>query len=360
VSVIWADGFDHYGTIIANLTSAGSYSETFENGPGGITLSTTEVRTGTHSLKLDGNAISDAFAAGIRKAFPNGALVSFGVAFAAFLPELPDSTPEQRINFRDFSNTSQFDVRIATTGALQAVRADGTVLGTTAGPVITAGAWNHFEIFATMSQAAGVIKIRVNNTEVLNLTGIDNVNTALVECSQFYFLTAGKASGAATSAWYIDDLYIYDTNGAHANAYPVGDLGAYRLTATADTLEADWALSSGAQGFALIDEATPDDADYIYADAATDRSDFGMTDLPVDITYIETLFGHNRMLKSDAGPAQVQFSLMQGASQAAGTDRAITTSATYWFDNLPTDPLTAAKWTRSGVNSAQLRYDRTA
>lgn len=367
MAIIWADGFDHYGATESELTN-GSYSQYL--GPFGhdVQLDSSVFRTGTHSIHFPTGTTQYRI---LRKAFSPGSITEVGISFALFLSELPAvGTATFMVMLRDIANAEQICLMIATTGAIQIVRGytgnttlqtyqqtGGTTLASSA-PVITAEAWHHIEFYATASQTTGTVKVRVNNEEVISLTNQDTVATSNVEFSQMAFLQAGTSSGTSLAS-RIEDFYIYDTTGSHANAYPVGDLQCMWLTATADTAEADWTKSTGTDGFALIDEVTPNDADYIQAATATDRSDFALTDLPADVNYVETLFAHTRMLKTEAGTAQVQQSFMQGTDQSAGADRDITTTSTYWFDNHPEDPDTAALWTRTGVNSALLRYDRT-
>ncbi len=358
--LLWVDGYDHYGGTIGNLTAGGAYSEVHDAGFSGIVLSTAQARTGTHSVLINDNSSfgGAAFGSYYRKAFPNGALTKVGIGFASYLPALPAVSVAQRVIFRDFNNADQFYVHITTTGAIQAVRADGTVLGTTSGPVITAAAWNHIEIYTEMSQTVGVVKVYINEVLVLNVTGVDNVNTALVETSQFIFRSRATSGESATSPWYIDDLFIYDETGTINNTAPLGDLNAYMLVPVADTAEADWTKSTGTDGYALIDETTPNDADYIQAANAGDRSDFDLTDIPTTINFVAGLFAHTRALKTDAGGAVLRTSIQQGSDTLAGDNKAITTAATWWFQEFEIDPSTGARFNREGVNTAKVRFDR--
>ena len=102
----------------------------------------------------------------------------------------------------------------------------------------------------------------------------------------------------------------------------------------------------------------PDDADFIQAAVATDRSDFGLTDLPAEISFISGVFIHSRMSKIDAGPADMQVSMMSNALRGAGVNRPVTTLPTYYSDVIEVDPNTGARWTRVALNAAHLRFDR--
>jgi hypothetical protein len=355
--LLWVDGFDHYGGSIAALTAGGNYSAYGVNSTQ-AQISTAQKRTNTHALYIHGGNTSDDPAGYLRKALPGGSETQLGIGFASYLSALPANNDNIRLDFNDFANATNWILSITTTGAIQAKRANGTVLGTTATPVVTAAAWHHIEVFTVMSDTVGEIKVWVNEELVLNLTALDNVNTALAECSQIQFEVSGVYPSATGNDWYIDDLYIYDTSGSINNAAPLGDLNAYLLVPTGDTSEADWSLSTGANGYALIDESTPNDADYIQSATAGDRSEFDLTDLPLTVNYVAGLFCHTRALKTDAGGAQLETSIMSSGSRSTPNAKSITTAATWWHQAVETDPATGSRFTRSGVNDAKIRFDR--
>ena len=58
-------------------------------------------------------------------------------------------------------------------------------------------------------------------------------------------------------------------------------------------------------------------------------------------------------LKSDAGARSIKPLLLSGAFEALGTATALSTSQTYTRHVQTTDPVTAAAWTESAVNSMQ-------
>ncbi len=144
------------------------------------------------------------------------------------------------------------------------------------------------------------------------------------------------------------------------NAFPVGELQCIALVPNADTAEADFTKSTGVDGFALIDELDASDVDYIQAPVVGDRSDFDLTDLDAEITFIAGLFTHTRIFKSDAGGCGIQASMVSSGSVVAGKDRNVTTLGTFWHDVFEKDPSTDTRWTRTGVNAARIRLERTA
>jgi hypothetical protein len=346
--IIWGDGFDHYTT--ANELEDGSY---VRGNAGLLTLSTANPRTGDKHVRLNSGLEP------IRYAYPAGPSASIGLAFASYFDFLPSYVTHSNysITWSDIGNTAQVMCQFYPNGSVVFTRGDGTTLYTSA-PVITAGAYQHLEFFVTIHNSAGVIKMRVNNIEVVNQSGLDTCNSANVETSQVSFRAQDfiMISGTAPD-WDIDDLYLYDTTGSRDNAYPVGDLECILLDTNGDTAEADWAKSTGVTGYTLLADAS--DSTYISTSSVSDRSDFDLEDLPADINYIACLFLHTRASKSDASPAQIQASIMSGANQGLGADRAITTVPTFWHDMLDVDPATGVRWTKIAVDACKFRIDRT-
>lgn len=351
MSIIWGDGFDHYNAI-GDLEN-GNYVSV-KTGP---LLSTINPRTGEKCIRLGSSGTTGVD--DIRFAYPEGSVASIGFAFASYFEFLPLAVVgvNYSISFRDITNSEQVRAQIYPSGAIRVMRSDNTVLGTSL-PVVTANSYHHIEMFTTIDNTVGEFKIRVDDIEVLSLTGIDTQSTALTETSQVAF--NGHRTATITGSaplWDIDDLYIYDTNGARDNSYPVGDLQCILLDTDGDTAEADWSLSTGVTGYTLTSDFS--DGTYVQSTIVGDRSDFTLEDLPPDINYIACLFLHTRVSKSDASAAEIQASVMSGANQAAGSSRTITTVPTYWHDMFDTDPATGVRWTKSGVDAANFRIDRT-
>lgn len=353
MAIIWGDGFDHYTT--ADELEDGSY---VRGNSTLLALSTANPRTGDKHLRINFGLEP------LRFAFPAGPSASVGVAFASYFDFLPSAISHENYSlvFSDIANNAQVTAQVFPNGSVRFFRGisngnTGTVLGTTA-PVITAGAYQHLEFFVTIDNSAGVIKMRVNNIEVFSASSLDTCSTANIETSQMSIRAQDFIMFAGTAPdWDIDDMYMYDTSGARDNAYPVGDLECILLDTNGDTAEADWALSTGVTGYTLLADAS--DATYISTSTVTDRSDFDLEDLPPDINYIACLYLHTRASKSDASAAQIQASIMSGANQGVGADRAITTIPTFWHDMLDVDPATGVRWTKSAVDACKFRIDRT-
>ena len=357
MALLWCDGWDHYG-IMANLTE-GVYAEA----SGGYSLSTVNPRTGTHVLNLNANATTPRR---VRRVL-GGAKTTVGMAGAWYLSNLPVVNNSYTLyDFRDAANAIQVSIVVQSTGTISAMRgaANGTILGTSAAPAITAEAYQHVEAIVFFSQTVGTVEVRVNGVTVLSLTGLDTVASSLVECSQVAFPMGPNVTAAAPDVvGDLDDIFCYDDTGSFNNTF-LGDRRVITLFPNADTIQADWTPVGSGTGFGAIDEPSPDgDTTYISAGvpgSPTPTSEFGMDDMPAGVSAISAVVLVNMSRKTEAGIANVQMSVISGASETAGTDQPMTEIYTYRQDVFEIDPDSAAPFTPAEVDALLIKADRTA
>jgi hypothetical protein len=377
MAILWSDGFDHYGTDENNMTD-GAYA-TWGAAPNA--LSTTRVATGTRSFFVDEEPGID-YAGALRKVLPTP--VSKMGAMARFYFEgLPTGNTGGTIfDFLTSTPTSaHISVLVDANGCLRFIRGrnyisiSGAETGTliaTSDPVIVANAFNHIEVQVYIHDTAGWVRASVNNVHRFEATGLDTKNGSSTTISSVG-QTTNVAGAANPKGFYIDDYILYDFTGDSAvdtdfcptvdgsgvaTSY-INELDCYYLPPTADTVEADWLKSTGTDGYALVDETTPNDADYIYSTTAGDLTEFDLTDLPEEITYIRGLQLIGRMSKTDSGVAMIKYGVHSDAATDDADERPVTVEPTYWWDWINVDPDSLSRWTRTSLNAAKIRITRT-
>lgn len=360
MSLIFCDGFDHYGLDESNMTD-GVYAEVDAGGTL-WSLSTANPRTGTHALRRDSLGSGEQM---VRRVL-GGAKTTVGQAAAVYFSALPGANDRFVLyDFRDTANVHQVSVVIQSTGIIDVKRGtdSGVSLGATASPAVVAEAYQHIETLVTFDHETGSVEVRVNGVTVLSITGADTVATLNEECSQVALLCGRNfSSGAPGLDTDIDDYFVYDDSGSFNNTF-IGDRRVLTLFPNADTAQEDWVPSTGSDSFAMVDEADPDD-DSTYLSAAAGISPAPVTelelgDLPAGISAISAIQLVHRSRKTDAGDANMQLSAVSAASEAAGTDRPITEAYTYYHDVIEADPDTSAPFTPSAVDALKLKIERT-
>jgi len=371
---LFGDGFDHYGDDESNMLD-GVY------GTVGGTLSSTYFATGTHSFApgIDSNSA----VGGLRKVLPGSARSKVGCSARFYFPSLPQANTVSCIfDFLSASaNRSQVACYVDSNGRF-IFRKDGNwnlngEVGTdiaTSDPEVTAAAWHHIEVQVYSHATAGWVRVAVNGVHRFQAENLDTYydSSGIISIAnhQPYYGSATIYDGT----FYMDDYTIYDFTGTPstdtdwcptydgsglATGY-IGELEGLWEVPSADTAEDDWVASTGSDAYAMVDETTPNDTDYAYSTAAGDLSEFEMTDLPAEITYIRGIDYWGRMSKADAGAAMTKFGAKSAAAVTDAPERPITIEPTYWWDQINLDPNTAARWTRAGFNASKYRLTRSA
>lgn len=345
MSVLWADPFQTYGLDETKLTDGlyAAYS--------GVSL----LADPDPNADADSKCVQFSNIASMRFAIPTGANATIGCSVRLWMDGLPSAeTAGFTIVFRTNVNTDLCSLRVLPSGQLRLLRGSTTIATSTI-PVVSTGAWNHIEVKIAFDDSAGTSEVRVNGVAAagLTLTGQDTMNTsASGTCAIIAFVTT---TGAIA---YMKDFVVWDTNGSQNNDF-IGTKHLYVLQVNGDTA-LNWTPSTGSTGYDLIDELTPDDADYISADDTPPAaSEFALEDLPADIVSVSALIPVVRVRKTDGGDGNVQVGLNSNGDSDLGSDRPITTAFTYYWDVSEISPDTATAYTPVEVNAVTMTIDRT-
>jgi hypothetical protein len=356
--ILFADNLQAYNTVSQMVEGPWAAIETYsdpyitlENDPDPLIGATGQV------LQTDNGTIA---VSGMRFVLPNGAVATAGIGYRMWTSELPSgnwgSWQGPLLGFRTSANDVIAYVGLMSDGSLSAAtNRDGTgALGSSGGPVIVAGAWNHIEAKLYRDATAGTIQVKVNGVTKLNLTGLalgsNNVGQIFLGVNNWNFNNSNKGDT------YYKDIVFWDGSGSNNNDF-LGDVSVVTLKPTADSA-LTWTPSTGTTGWNLIDELPSNDTDYI-STATTGANVFDLENLPPEYVAVKALISVIRMNKNDGGTANVQVGLVSGGDEDTGADRPVTSAATYWYDVSEQNPDTASAWTPTSVNAAQLRINRT-
>ena len=360
----WCDGFGRWGSMAAMLNGSSSNAwAQVDTGAAGWNLSTANPRTGTHHLRLTngagGKVARRVFGAPLTE-------VLFGQAL--YFDQLPENEPTANAavsagfflcQFRSATNGIMLSVYLGTDGAISVYRGGSVVTGVgsdtfsatllaRSDPVTGAGAYQHYEHYLKVGSSDGAYELRVDQVTKLNLTGI-NTDLGAGEVSQ---VTVGRLESSPFASGNVDlaDCYVNDTtDDGSACSWFVGDCKSGCRMVSADTAQADFALSAGASGYALLNGIPADDGTYISTAATTAESDFGIEAGPTNLSEILTARPFIRAMKDDAGTCTVAPNMKSTGVKGTVTDQPITTAFAYYDSNVPLDPATGVPWTPAGM-----------
>lgn len=378
MAILWADNFKNYGTNISRMLD-GIYAEASTTTNRVILGADPDPNATGNVVSLNRTISQSSYpftSASILRKLYGASATTAGVSFRYYTPVLPNlnSVVACGVSFTDAGNIAQVSIRLRPNGALEVTRGSfnlgtispspggtpGVILGETAAGVILPSSWNHIEIKTVISDTVGSVEIRVNGITVLNLTNQDTLASGTSGDIQQIRLAACYVTGGnepTNPRCYYKDLILWDNSGSVNNDF-IGAASVYTLTPNSDD-SFNWTPSTGSTGFNLIDEESPDDADYISAgDPPPAASTFGLTNLPPDIVSVKALIPVTRSRKIDGGDGNLQTGL-KGTLVDLGADYPITTAFTYRWDVSELSPDTGVPWTPVEVDAVKLQVNRT-
>ena len=357
MALIWADGFDHYGTspnggrdaMLAGAWAAFSWA----NGTA-HEVSAAQARTGTHSLRHSYNSLATG---GIQARRVLGAAqIVVGCAAGWYFNSLPGVNAVHGFEFRNNANNAIATITIQSDGALGLyVGASRTFLAAS-DPIISASSWQHIEAKIVCDTVVGECEIRVNGVTVLHVT---DQNLGSLGCTQIVFGIPGSRSGGNLT-YYTDDIVVWNDVGDDNNDF-IGQCRVETIFPVADTAQADWTLVGDSDGFDCIDNVPPDgDTTYIQGANVGDISQFELDDLPPETAKIIGVYIPVMAKIDDAGVGAVKTGLLSGSDLALSGELTLTTAYTYWGAVFERDPATDEPWTKTGLEAALLHIEKSA
>jgi hypothetical protein len=209
--------------------------------------------------------------------------------------------------------------------------------------------FNYIEWEVTLSNSVGVIKVWVDNVEVLNLTALDNCATA----NEF----ATRVCLVDASSFAVDDYYAFDNTGSECNSRP-GPCRVYTGYPTSDA-SVQFTPLSGVNNWAMVDEASNQDDDTTYNSSVTaGHKDFFSTNLgiPSGATVLACEV-RSTLRKDDVGARDGRAVSKSNATVTNGTTLALGTSYVQGRIKHALNPDGSVAWTDTTANALQPGYE---
>lgn len=328
MTVLYVDSFDHY----TNLSQKGWYVDDASF----VALSSTRARHGTQSLRLQ----AEHFAAWRWLPAGYGAVgVGIGLNWDDY-----NEDPIQFVQLAD-GQTKQVELGIDSTGHLYVSRNGTTIVGPGA-TALAVDTWYYIEWAVTIHDTTGTVDVLLNGVSELSATGLDTKNSTNATVNRLK-LGPGPAGTSTQPFMYLDDLVVTD------GALPgICTVAAFSPDSNGNSSSFTGSDGNSTDNYALVDEATPNDADYVESTTAGHRDLYGFANVPTDAGVVGVqLVG--RVSKTDSGSRSMKFTARRGATNYDGSALAVKdgfgAELQVWTD----DPSTATTWNAAQLNGAE-------
>lgn len=266
------------------------------------------------------------------------------IGFAIYMNNIPASGSQQQVPGEWQLNSGAtglvgFNPNI--NGGIDVYRLNGNVLlGSTANNILSAGQWGYLEMEIVLSATVGRVTLYLNGTQVLNLTGVNNVNGALVTADRFTLNHFGDGF-----YYLMDDLYILDT------AAKIGECRIETLRPSGDNTKV-FTPDSGTTNYNRVNETLVDgDTSYVQAAAVGNRDLYGITALSSTPANIYAVNVVSFARKTDATARQLNNSIKSGTTDSDGANLTLLSAYGRLDRIIPNDPNTSAAWSPPAVNA---------
>jgi len=310
---------------------------------GWVDFSSSQKRTGSHSVILDG--YGENWGRIVEIHFPEE-LAEFYYQFAWFLLDLTDYT-RPILAWRNKAtgatlggikynhNTRALDLY---TGNFSTLVASGT-------KQLDPKNWYVIEVRVKIDDTNGVIETRVDmiadasfsgDTKPGSETGVDLIR-----------------HGNLNHHTYVDDIVLNDTSGTENNSWP-GGVKCYPLRPNGDGATLEWTPTPGGSHYTTVDDSEPDASDYLQTNAVDKVDELTLEDLPAEAQVVKGVVVHFWGQKgSEAAPSRVALGLKIGGSDYYSSDLDLPTSmqnVTHIFNTNPA----GGSWSPDTVNGMNL------
>ncbi len=336
----FCDGFDSYGVIGDTVGKWGSYRFS-------VAADISFLPTGG---RFGGGAVRFSATTGMLVRKTNPAVDEMFV-WAAIFPRSYPTTSTPFLWFEDVLGNGA-SLRITTGGALF-----GTLMGSSAAFTsnsansIVLGEWNTIALHFKCADSGGRWRLILNGVEQFNLIGDTRSGTSGPNIDR---VVIGTPRGGAGLEWDWDDFILHDASGSYLNGILTSDLKIETLRPTADQPGGGWTPSTGTDRFALVDDVSPNDADFLSATATGAREIFTMSNPVAEPQTTHALVMNVRGRRTDVGARVLKPFIRVNAAEDLNAGLALSNQFSTLQHPVYRNPDGGGPWAGSTINAAQL------
>lgn len=337
------ESFDYYASTSVNTGLLSRWSN--QSGGGGPSL--IAGRFGGQALRMTDGTGATSF---IRRQYVSSPHSNFSIGFAWRHNSAGTAFGNGGIVRLESAAATQLSIYADGNGGLGTVirvyRGLGTTLLVQATTLIAQSAWNYISINGVINQTAGWVELRING----DLQGrFDGDTAALAGITMDGILLGCVDHSGSGNAQDFDDLFVADVS---------TNFGACRFECprpSADTADKDFTRSTGADNFALVDDATFSATDYVESGVLNDYDLYELTNLSSNPQTIHAVKPIVCAIRTDAGIRKLAAVLDSGGTLNTSADINILNDYLI-FDGqtLLTNPNGGGVWTGGAVDALKL------
>lgn len=225
---------------------------------------------------------------------------------------------------------------------------------------LVAGTWQQLQVRLVVSPTVGVVHVRIDGTDFINLTGQNTGSTNIGKVAWYGNNSADRR---------LANIVVLDNTGSFANSLPSGRVKVYTLYPDGDGAYTDWTPNSGSNRYSRINEKPADD-DTSYVSDITVGNKFSCTmgDLPTSgIAQVLGTLLTAIQEEDDAGGKTDKLLIRSGSTdQYSSSDiPTVTAYQSTTKDGVAAmvqnvDPATSAQWDVTGINAVECGAKITA
>jgi len=278
------------------------------------------------------------------------------VGFALNIPNISFPANDFFRLYGDNSATSHIDISFSTLNEL-IVQRGSTELGRTSAGILTLGAWHYLEIYVTLSDTVGVVKLRLDGLVPAGWSDLSGVDTKSGGTATVFDTVWFTASTNGNKPVY-DDVYICNGAGSIHNDF----LGDCRVETLFPNGNGNYSQLLGSDGnsvdnYLLVDEAAVNTTDYVGSPTNGQKDTYSFDDLALGSGTVFGVMPSIYAAKSDSGVKQSRIIARRAGVDAAGADKTLITSYAMYDQMWEQDPTDSSAWSIAKVNASEFGFE---
>lgn len=345
----WVDSFDHYSTADISLKyDQGSPTEAATDG-NSIQSSTARFTNAMLFHRSNSTPGATDYVGKVITGLSHSTII-FGFAFNwnSF------TTADRQVFALREGTTHHISVRFNSSNQLYFFSSGPAAQVGSASSALNADTWYYIEGKVVISDASGSVEWRVNGTSGGSTGSLDTRNggSGVVTAIQLGFQQSVAVAGV--DIYHMDDLYVCDGGGSVNNDF----LGDTRIQARFPNGNGNYSQLVGSDGnstdnYLLVDETTPNTADYVESNVAGDKDTYTYSDLTPTAGTVHGVMVVPYSVKTDAGTRTVTPTSRLSGTDNDGSAATLSTTGLYVPSGVFETKPGGGAWSISDVNSAE-------